>query len=198
MPGSTHCSQHMHHAATMQRRAQFRKGSLVHRLAGKHRQIYAVANLVIVSIGTVLFLFAEVIGEHSGQRLHSRHLFGHFGVAAADDQIGGFQLVQLLRTDLQRAGPAFPGDDLDKAALPVDHIIAAHLGGAPLQNGAMADVHAVFPECFLHNMCHIVIAEGAEILGLCPQPRSMNCDVYRIAAGEALLCIVVIVYYVIP
>ena len=43
-----------------------------------------------------------------------------------------------------------------------------------------------------------VIAEGAEILGLCPQPRSMNCNVYRIAAGEALLCIVVIVYYVIP
>ena len=188
----------MHHAAAMQRRAQFRKSSLVHRLAGKHRQIYAVANLVIVGIGAVLFLFAEVIGEHSGQRLHSRHLFGHFGVAAADDQIGGFQLVQLLRTDLQRAGPAFPGDDLDKAALPVDHIIAAHLGGTPLQNGAMADVHAVFPECFLHNMCHLVITEGAEILGLCPQPRSMNCNVYRIAAGEALLCIVVIVYYVIP
>ena len=121
----------MHHAATMQRRAQFRKSILVHRLAGKHRQIYAVADLVIVGIGAVLLLFAEVIGEHSGQRLHSRHLFGHFGVAAADDQIGGFQLVQLLRTDLQRAGPAFPGNHLDKAAFPVDHIIAAHLGGAP-------------------------------------------------------------------
>ena len=67
-----------------------------------------------------------------------------------------------------------------------------------MQNGAMADVHAVFPECFFHNMCHLVITEGAEILGLCPQPRRMNCDVYRIAAGEALLCIVVIVYYVIP
>ena len=47
-------------------------------------------------------------------------------------------------------------------------------------------------------MCHLVIAKGAEILGLCPQPRRMNCDVYRIAAGEALLCVVVIVYYVIP
>lgn len=98
----------MHHAATMQWCAQFRKGSLVHRLAGKHRQIYAVANLVIVGIGAVLLLFAEVIGEHSGQRLHSRHLFGHFGVAAADDQIGGFQLVQLLRTDLQQAGQLSP------------------------------------------------------------------------------------------
>ena len=47
-------------------------------------------------------------------------------------------------------------------------------------------------------MCHLVIAKGAEILGLRPQPRRMNCDVYRIAAGETLLCIVVIVYYVIP
>ena len=42
------------------------------------------------SIGAVLFLFAEVIGKHSGQCLHSRHLFGHFGVAAADDQSAVF------------------------------------------------------------------------------------------------------------
>ena len=131
MPGSTHRSQHMHHAPAVQRRTQFRKSGLVHRLAGEHRQIYAVADLVIVGIGAVLFLFTEVIGEHGGQRLHSRHLFGHFGVAAADDQIGGFQLVQLLRTDLQRAGPAFPGDDLNKTAFAVDYIVAAHLGGAP-------------------------------------------------------------------
>ena len=55
-----------------------------------------------------------------------------------------------------------------------------------------------FAKAKVHNMCHLVIAKGAEILGLCPQPRSMNCDGYRIAAGETLLCVVVIVYYVIP
>lgn len=47
-------------------------------------------------------------------------------------------------------------------------------------------------------MCHIVIAEEPRYSACAPQPRSMNCDIYRIAAGEALLCIVVIVYYVIP
>ena len=57
LSGCAHCGQNMHHAATMQRRAQFRKSSPVHRLARKHRQIYAVANLVIVGIGAVLFPF---------------------------------------------------------------------------------------------------------------------------------------------